>query len=150
DRESALAQVAELCRAIDHLREGSELLDHLRREIQQANERVELMHQAPMVAASSRIRHIVRLAEEEAAELKAQAKKEAEELRTQARKAADELRARAEKAADELLTQAQQEASAQGRRATSEAETMLRTMTRRCAELETESERRRKAAEQQS
>ena len=32
DRESALRQVAELSKAIDHLREESELLVHLRRE----------------------------------------------------------------------------------------------------------------------
>lgn len=150
DRESALAQVAELCRAIDHLREESELLTHLRREAEKANERVELMHRAPMVAASSRIQHIVRLAEEEAAELKAQAKKEAEELRAQAKKEAEELRARAEKAADELRARTGQETTAQRKRATADAEAMLREATQRCTQLEAESERKRKAAEQQS
>lgn len=150
DRESALEQVAELCRTIDHLREESELLAHLRREAEKANERVERMHQAPMVAASSRIQHIVRLAEEEAAELKAQARKEAEELRAQARKEAEELRARAEKAADELRTRAQQETTAQRKRAGADADAMLRETKQRCAELEAESERHRRAAEQQS
>lgn len=139
DRESALTQVADLSKVIDHLREESELLAHLRREAQKANERVELMHQAPMVAASSRIQHIVRLAEEEAAELRARAKKEA-----------GEVRARAEKEADELRSRAAQDATAHRKRATSEAETMLGGMTQRCARLEAESERRRKAAEQHS
>lgn len=150
DRESALAQVAELCRTIDHLREGSELLAHLRREAEKANERVELMHRAPMVAASSRIQHIVRLAEEEAAELKAQAQKEADELRAQAKKEAEELRARAEKAAEELRARTDQETTAQRKRATADAEAMLREAKHRCAQLEAESERKRKAAEQQS
>lgn len=125
DRESLLAQVAELSRIIGHLRAESELLAHLRREAAKAREQVELMHRAPMVAASSRIEHIVRLAEEEAAELRARVKKET-----------DELRARAE-----------QEATAHRKRATSEADALLRDMTARCRQLEAESERRRKAAE---
>lgn len=150
DRQSALAQVAELCRAVDHLREESELLTHLRREAEKANERVELMHQAPMVAASARIEHIVRLAEEEAAELKARAEKETTELRARAKKEAEELRARAEKVADELLSRADHEIIAHRKRATSEAEAMLRDMTQRCSQLEAESERRRKTAELQS
>ncbi|MGH4025934.1 MAG: hypothetical protein ACRDRV_15265, partial [Pseudonocardiaceae bacterium] len=161
DRESALRQVAELSKAIDHLREESELLVHLRREAEKANERVELMHQAPMVAASSRIQHIVRLAEEEAAELRAQAKKETDELRALAKKETDELRAQAKKEAaelraqakketDELRARAAQDATTHRKQAADEAEAMLRDMTRRCAQLESDSERRRKAAEQHS
>ena len=150
DRESALAQVAELCRTIDHLREESELLTHLRREAEKANEQVELMHKEPMVAASSRIQHIVRLAEEEAAELKARAEKESAELRARVEKETEELRAQAEKAADELRARTNQEAAAHRKRATGEAEAMLRDMTQRCKQLEADSERRRKAAEQQS
>lgn len=161
DRESALVQVAELCRTIDHLREESELLAHLRREAEKANEQVELMHKEPMVAASSRIQHIVRLAKEEAAELRARAEKdcaelraraekETEELRARAKKEAEELRARAEKAADELRARTNQEATTHRKRATGEAEAMLRDMTQRCKQLEADSERRRKAAEQQS
>ncbi|MGH3992340.1 MAG: hypothetical protein ACRDSN_07725, partial [Pseudonocardiaceae bacterium] len=107
------------------LRAESELLAHLRREAAKAKEQVELMHRAPMVAASSRIEHIVRLAEEEAAELRARVTKET-----------DELRARAE-----------QEATAHRKRAASEADALLRDMTARCRQLEAESERRRKAAE---
>lgn len=110
DRESALAQVAELSRAIDHLREESELLTQLRREAEKAKEQVELIHRAPMVTASSRIQHIVRLAEEEAAELTARAKKETDELRARVEQEAGELRARVEQEAEREFARKESEA----------------------------------------
>ncbi|MGH3915921.1 MAG: DivIVA domain-containing protein [Pseudonocardiaceae bacterium] len=84
DRESALAQVAELSRALDQLREESELLAHLRQETEKVNKQAELMAHAPIVGASARIQRIVRLAEEEAAELRARAEQEAAEHRKRA------------------------------------------------------------------
>ncbi|HEY2765774.1 MAG TPA: hypothetical protein VGJ13_17465 [Pseudonocardiaceae bacterium] len=126
DRESALTQLAQLSRSLDHLREESQLLTHLRREAEQANERVELMAQSPIVGASIRIQRMVRLAEEEAAELRARAAKDAEEIRART----------------------DQEVTARRKRAVSDAETLLRDMTQRCSQLEADCEQRRKAAEQ--
>lgn len=126
DRESALEQVAEASRTIGHLRQESELLTHLRQETQRVNEQIEHMAQEPIVGASVRIQRIVRLAEEEATELKAQAEKEIEELRARA----------------------DEEVSAQRERATNDAEALLRDTTQRCKQLETDSEQRRHAAEQ--
>lgn len=103
DRESALAQVAELSRTIDQLREESELLAHLRRETERVNEQVELMAQAPIVGASVRIQRIVRLAEEEAAELKARAEQEAAAHRKRATSATErEIARRESEAADRI------------------------------------------------
>ena len=127
DRESALAQVAELSRTLDHLRKESELLEHLRQEAKKANEQVKRIQQEPIVGASVRIRRIVQLAEDEIAE----------------------LRARAEKEIAELRARADQEITARRKRAASEAEALLRDTTQRCRQLEGDSERRRKAAEQE-
>jgi cell division septum initiation protein DivIVA len=148
DRESALTQLAQLSRSLDHLREESQLLTHLRREAEQANERVELMAQSPIVGASIRIQRMVRLAEEEAAELRARAAKDAEELRARAEQEAAELRARAAKDAEEIRARTDQEVTARRKRAVSDAETLLRDMTQRCSQLEADCEQRRKAAEQ--
>ncbi|MGH3849624.1 MAG: hypothetical protein ACRDRT_07970, partial [Pseudonocardiaceae bacterium] len=137
DRESALAQLARLSRIIDHLREEGELLTHLRREAEKANEQIELMHESPIVGASARIQHIVRLAEEEATELKERTQKEA-----------DELKGCAEMEATEIRSRTDQEITARRKRAESEAEALLRDMTQRCKQLEADSARRRKAAEQ--
>ncbi|HEU0088984.1 MAG TPA: hypothetical protein VFQ77_15275 [Pseudonocardiaceae bacterium] len=120
DRESALAQVAELSRTLDHLRAESELLVHLRREAEKAREQVELLHQSPITAASARIQRIVGLAEEEVAE-----------LRERARKEADELRARAEREVTDLKERTEQEIAAR----------------RKAAEQDTEREIARKEAE---
>ncbi|MGH3941859.1 MAG: hypothetical protein ACRDTG_25190 [Pseudonocardiaceae bacterium] len=126
DRESALAQVAELSRTIDQLREESELLAHLRRATEKVHEQAELAADVPIVGASIRIQRIVRLAEEEAVELKTRAEQEASELRKHA----------------------EQDAAACRKHATSEAEVLLRDMTQRCKQLEADSEHRRKAADQ--
>jgi chromosome segregation ATPase len=138
DRDAALKQVAELSRALDHLRRESEMLGHLRRETEKANAQVERMQRSPMVAASQRIQGIVRLAEEEAAELRAAAHKEVAELRASTQKEVTELRNRADR-----------EVAAQRARAASEADKLLRDTTARCRKLEAESEQRRKAAQEE-
>lgn len=148
DRESALAQVAELSRAIDQLREESELLAHLRRATEKVHEQAELAAEVPIIGASVRIQRIVRLAEEEAVELKARAEQETSEFKARALKEINELKARAEQQAGELRARAEQDAAARRKRATSEAEVLLRDMTQRCKQLESDSERRREAADQ--
>lgn len=148
DRESALAQVAELSKAIDQLREESKLLAHLRRETEKVDQQVALTVQAPLVGASARIQRIVLLAEEESTELKDRAEQETAERKTRVLKEINELKAGAEKEVSELRARAEQDATARRKRATSEAEVLLRDMTQRCKQLESDSERRRKAAEQ--
>lgn len=139
DRDAALKQVAELSRVLDHLRRESEMLTFLRREAEKANAQIERMQRAPIVGASHRIQNIVRLAEEEAAELRANAQKEVAELRAAAHKEVNDLRARADR-----------EVSAQRSRSAAEADKLLRETTQRCRQLEAESDKRRKAAEQES
>ncbi|MGQ0776703.1 MAG: hypothetical protein ACT4NY_20150 [Pseudonocardiales bacterium] len=131
DRESALTQVAELSRTIDQLREESELLAHLRRATEKANEQAELAAQVPIVGASVRIQRIVRLAEEEAAELKARAEQEIAESKAHALKEINELKARAEKEVNELRVRAEQDAKREVARRESEAADRIRARDQR-------------------
>jgi cell division septum initiation protein DivIVA len=134
DRDAALAQVAELSRVLDHLRSESELLKQLRQTSQ-----VERILRAPMVEASARIQRIMRLAEEEAAELKANAEREIVAARARADQEIAELRARAEHEITRLRALAR-----------SETESLLKHAKQRCAQLEADSARRREVAEQDS
>jgi hypothetical protein len=127
DRDAALAQVAELSR----------VLDHLRREADEATAQVERILQEPMAEAGARIQRILQLVAEEAAEVKAHA--EAEISANQARADQDiaELKARA----DDQITALRAKASR-------EAKSLLDQARRQCDQLESESAARRKAAEQ--
>ncbi len=139
DRDAALAQVAELSRVLNHLRSESELLEHLRQETETATSQIERMLQAPMVEASARIQRIMQLAEEEAAELKANAEREIVAARAHADQEIAELKARAEHEITRLRA-----------RATSETESLLKHARRRCDRLEADSARRREIAYQDS
>jgi hypothetical protein len=138
DRDAALAQVAELSKVLNHLRVESELLEHLRRETEQANSEVKRILAAPMGEVGARIQRIMRLAEEEAADLKATA-----EADIAARKArADQEIAELKASADEQITGLRACASR-------EAKSLLGHARRQCDQLETESASRREAAEQE-
>lgn len=126
DRDAALTQVTELSKVLNHLRLESELLEHLRQEADAATSRVERILATPMTEASARIQRILRLAEEEAAELKAHAEAEIAHQRARADEEITRLRARASQEAKSLLEHAK----------------------RQCDQLEAESAARRKAAEQ--
>jgi multidrug efflux pump subunit AcrA (membrane-fusion protein) len=139
DRDAALAQVAELSKVLNHLRLESELLDHLRREEQRATSQVERLLAAPMAEASARIQRILRLAEEEAAELKANAEAEIAAKIARADQDIAELRSRADDHITELRARA-------GR----EAKSLLEHARRQCDQLETDFAARREAAEQES
>ncbi len=139
DRDAALAQIAELSKVLNHLRSESELLGHLRQEAENATSQVERMLRAPMVEASARIQLIIRLAEEEAAELKANAEREIVASRAHADQEIAELKARAEHEITRLRA-----------RASSEIESLLKHARRRCDRLEADSTRRREVAEQDS
>jgi len=139
DRDAALAQVAELTKALNHLRSESELLVHLRREAEKATAEVERILTAPMAQAGARIQRILQLAEEEAAELK---------TRAQAEIAAD--KARAEQEIVELRARADDQITALRASASREAKSLLEHAKRQCDQLESESAARRQAAEQES
>lgn len=136
DRDAALAQVAELSKALDHLRTQSELLAHLRREADKASSEVERILATPMAEASARILRIVQLAEEEAVELKARAEAEIVVWKARADQDIAELRARAD---DQIA----------GLRACAsrEVKSLLEHARRQCDQLESESVARREAAE---
>lgn len=137
DRDAALTQVTELSKVLNHLRLESELLEHLRQEADAATSRVERILATPMTEASARIQRILRLAEEESAELKAHA--EAEIAARIAHTEADIANQRAR--ADEEITRLRA-------RASQEAKSLLEHAKRQCDQLEAESAARRKAAEQ--
>ncbi len=139
DRDAALTQVAELSRVLNHLRAESELLDYLRQATENANSQVERMLQEPMVEASARILRIMRLAEEEAAEFKANAERETVASRAHADQEIAELKARAEHEIAQLRA-----------RASSENESLLKHAKRQRDRLEADSARRREIAEQDS
>lgn len=136
DRDAALAQVAELSKALDHLRSESELLVHLRREAEKATTEVERILTMPMVEASVRIQRILRLAEEEASELRTRA-----ETEIVARKA------RADQDIAELRTRADDQITAMRAGASREAKSLLDHARRQCEQLESEAAERREAAE---
>ncbi|MGH3754598.1 MAG: hypothetical protein ACRDRP_18240 [Pseudonocardiaceae bacterium] len=136
DRDAALAQVAELSRVLNHFRLESE---HLRRATENATSQVERILQAPMVEASARIQRIMRLAEEEAAELKTNAAREMIASRAHADQEIAELKARADHEITRLRA-----------RASSEIASLLKHARRRCDRLEADSARLREVAEQDS
>lgn len=137
DRDAALTQVAELSKVMNHLRLQSELLEHLRQEAREASSRVDRVLATPMAEASARIQRILRLAEQEAAELKATAEAEIVTGRTRAYQELAELRA----SADEQIASLRAHASR-------ETKSLLEHARRQCDQLESDSAARREAAEQ--
>lgn len=139
DRDAALTQVAQLSKALDHLRAQGELLAHLRREADKATSQVERILTAPMAEASARILQILKLAEEEAAELKTRAEAEIIARRARADQGIAEMRGRAEEQIAGLRACASRE-----------AKSLLEHARRQCDRLEAESAARREAAEQEA
>ncbi|MGH3801331.1 MAG: hypothetical protein ACRDTD_14580 [Pseudonocardiaceae bacterium] len=137
DRDAALAQVAELSKVLNHLCSESELLEQLRREAGKANSQVERMLESPMVEASARIQRVMRLAEEEAAELKARSEGEIAAERAHVDQQIAELRARADQEITRLRA-----------RVSSETEALFEHAKRNCDRLEADSARRLAVAEQ--
>jgi cell division septum initiation protein DivIVA len=149
DRDAALAQVAELTKALNHLRSESELLVHLRREAEKANAQVERILSAPMAQAGARIQRIVELAEEEAAELKVRAQTLAAAEKARAEQDIAERRVRADQDIAELRARADDQITALRASASREAKSLLEHAKRQCDQLESESAARRQAAERE-
>ncbi len=137
DRDAALAQVAELSKVLNHLSSEGGLLEHLRREAEKANSQVEHMLESPMAEASARIQRVMRLAEEEAAELKARAEGEIAAERAHVDQEIAELKARADQEITRLRA-----------RVSSETESLFEHTKRQCDRLEADSARRLAVAEQ--
>src|SRR5947209_462862 len=150
DRDAALAQVAQLTKALNHLRSESELLVHLRREAEKATAQVERILSAPMAQAGARIQRILELAEEEAAELKTRAQTQIAAEKARADQDIAELRARADQDIAELRARADDQITALRASASREAKSLFEHAKRQCDQLESESAARRQAAEQES
>jgi len=138
DRDTALAQVAELSKVLNHLRLESELLEHLRQETRQVASQVDQILANPMAEASARIQRIMRLAEEEAAELKATAEADIAARRALADQEIAELKA----GADEQIAGLRACASR-------EAKSLLEHARRQCDRLEMDLAARREEAERE-
>lgn len=81
DRVAALEQVSELSR----------VLEHLRREAEEATSRLELMQRSSLGGAGVRIQRMMQRVEDEIGELRAGAYRESAELREQSRAEADRM-----------------------------------------------------------
>jgi hypothetical protein len=127
DRDATLAQVAELSR----------VLDHLRREAEEATAQLERILQEPMAEAGTRIQRILQLVAEEAAEVKAHAEAEISASKDRADQDIAELKVRTNDQITALRAQASHE-----------AKSLLDDARRQCDHLESKSAARRKAAEQ--
>ena len=127
DRDAALAQVAELSRVLDHLRQQA---DEATTQVQR------ILHQ-PMAEAGARIQRILQLVADEAAEVKAHTEAEISASKARADQDIAELKARA----DDQTTALQAHAS-------HEAQSLLDQTRRQCDQLESESAARRQATEQ--
>jgi chromosome segregation ATPase len=147
DRDAALTQVAELSKVLNHLRVESQLLEHLRREADKAKSQVENIMATPMAEASARIQRILRLAEEEAAEIKARAQEEAAAAKTRAEAEAAARIARADRDIADLKARADGQITGLRARASSEAQSLLEHARRHRDQLEAEAAARREAAE---
>ncbi|MFN2496096.1 MAG: hypothetical protein ABR608_09350 [Pseudonocardiaceae bacterium] len=129
DRDAALRQAADL----------SKLLDHLRREAEEAADRVERLQRSSLGGVGVRIQRILQVAEDEITALQVSTEQETTSLRERIRAEADRLLRETTQRCARL------EAESERRRQTAEAESAAR-----CRQAEQESERRRRWAEQQS
>lgn len=129
DRDAALRQAADL----------GKLLEHLRREAEDATSRVERLQRSSLGGAGVRIQRMLQLAEDEITALQVSTEQETTSLRERTRAEADRLMQETTQRCQRL------EADSEQRRSTAEAESAAR-----CQRAEQDSERRRRTAEQQS
>ncbi|MGH8916785.1 MAG: hypothetical protein ACRD0H_00315 [Actinomycetes bacterium] len=129
DRDAALRQAADL----------SKLLEHLRRETEEATERVERLQRSSLGGAGVRIQRMLQAAEDEITALQVRTAEETTALSERTRAEADRLIEETTRRCERL------EADSEQRRSTAEAESAAR-----CQRIEEESEHRRRTAEQQS
>ncbi|MGH3916831.1 MAG: hypothetical protein ACRDTC_25990 [Pseudonocardiaceae bacterium] len=129
DRDAALQQAADL----------SKLLEHLRREAEEATARVDRLQRSSLGGAGVRIQRMLQVAEDEITALQVNTAAETTSLRERTRAEADRLIEETTRRCERL------EADSDQRRSTAEAESAAR-----CQRAEEDSERRCRTAEQQS
>ncbi|MGH3911597.1 MAG: hypothetical protein ACRDRM_12275, partial [Pseudonocardiaceae bacterium] len=129
DRDSALRQVADL----------SKLLDHLRRQAEEAATQVDRLQRSSLGGAGVRIQRMLQLAEDEITAMQVSTEQETRTLRERTRAEAEQLLRETTSRCERL------EAESARRRKAAEAESAAR-----CQRAEQDSERRRRMAEQQS
>lgn len=127
ERDAALRQNADLAK----------VLEHLRREAQEATSRVERLQRSSLGGAGIRIQHMLQVAEDELTALQISTEQETTALRESSRAEADQLLREATQRCERLDRESAQ------RRSAAEAESAAR-----CRQAEQESERRRRSAEQ--
>ncbi len=129
ERDAALQQSADLAK----------VLEHLRREAQQATTRLERLQRSSLGGAGVRIQHMLQVAEDEITALQVSTEQETTSLRERTRAEADQLLRETTQRCEHL------ERESARRRSTAEAESAAR-----CRTAEQDSERRRRTTEQQS
>jgi chromosome segregation ATPase len=115
ERDAALARAADLHEKWQQLRreaaEATMQVDRLRQEAEETATEVDRLQRSPLSAATARIQRMLQIAEDEAAELKANAEQETTSLRENARAEVDRLlvetRQRCERLEDESLARSQ-------------------------------------------
>ncbi len=142
DRDSALSQVADL----------SAQLDEARAEIESLRKQLDEQARQPIdeSALSDRLRRMVRLAKDEAAEVVSSAQAAAEHEWARSEQSAAELRARYEKLvseADEWRRQSEQQRNEMLARTRDEVQRMAREAEQHRRKLDTEAEQRRTQVE---
>lgn len=137
DRDAAFGRVAEMQKHLEHLRDEGTVLVHLHRQVDAATEQLHRLQQSPITGVTTRIQHMLTLAEDEAAEMRSQAEAEVKGVYT-----------RAEAEAEQLRTRAEAEATSLRRRSQVESERLSQDTAQRCERLEAASQRRCRDAEQ--
>lgn len=129
DRDAALRQVADL----------TKLLDHLRREAEEATTRVQRLQQSSLGGAGVRIQRMLQVAEDEITAMHVSTEQETRSLRERSRAEADRLLRETTARCERL------EAESEKGRSAAEAASAAR-----CQQAEQDSERRRAMAAQQA
>src|SRR5262249_12764818 len=95
ERDAAVERVTQLTNELELLRreEGEAIrqVERLRREAQHAADELDRLHRSPLAGATTRIKHMLQMAEDEAAEVRAAAEEETASLRENTRAEADQL-----------------------------------------------------------
>jgi cell division septum initiation protein DivIVA len=145
ERDAALQRAADLNESLEQLRhevaEATRQADRLRRDAQDAATEVDRLQRSPLAGATARIQRMLQMAEDEAAELRADAEREASSLGDSARTEADRQLAETRQLCERL------EAESANRRRADDAESASR---RQRAEQQSEQDIARRQAETQA
>lgn len=144
ERDAAQQRAADLNESLERLRreaaEATRQADRLRRDAEDAATEVDRLQRSPLAAATARIQRMLQMAEDEAAELRADAEREVSSLRDNARAETDRQLAETRQLCERL------EAESASRRRADDAESAGR---RHQAEQQSEQDIARRQAETQ-